>query len=70
MVYRSKRYYYIKTERKIGRLCEGVSSDFCEKICKNVLKSFLWYLNCAILCSPGKPREQNRHTGGKHHEGF
>ena len=66
MVYRSKRYYYIKTERKIGRLCEGVSSDFCAKSLQKRLKVLFMV---SVLCdtvftgeAPGTKQTHRRET--------
>ena len=37
---------------------------FTQKVRKNLRKSFLWYLNYAILCSPGKPRNKTETQEG------
>ena len=51
------------SEESVSRLGEHTLL-FTQKITERILKSFLWYPNCAILCSPGKPRNKTETQEG------
>lgn len=47
-----------------------VCSDFCAKNLPKYLKILFMVLELCDTVFTGKAPEQNRNTGGKHHEGF
>ena len=47
-----------------------VCSDFCAKNLPKYLKILFMVLELCDTVFTGEARVQNRHTGGKHHEGF
>ncbi|MBD9004434.1 MAG: hypothetical protein EGR21_08455 [Faecalibacterium prausnitzii] len=49
---------------------EGKLSDFCAKNHRKDLKVLFMVSELCDTVFTGKAPEQNRHTGGKHHEGF
>ena len=55
---------------RTGGADRGVSSDFCAKSLQKHLKVLFMVSELCDTVFTGKAPEQNRNTGGKHHEGF